>query len=202
MIPQKNIVAEIEAAIRQAFLMTLKTSFEPPPPPCIVHRDRIKQDHHFTKSFQMKKENPLTTWRRIILELLWKTIKAIASWLWINQTTTIRMNEWTIFVLINISCWCPCNSAVAARGVNKLINQSINQSRWNPYSGTEIPESITIPPFHRIERELNAKLLSLKKKRKQKIDDLTYRRLHSIDAIPPAIRGSIKHYKEGYPHLY
>lgn len=58
-------------------------------------------------------------------------------------------------------------------------------------------ESNTIPPFHRIERELNAKLLSLK--RQQKIEYITYQMLHSVDANPLAIRGSIKHNKEGNP---
>ena len=40
-------------------------------------------------------------------------------------------------------------------------------------------------------------LLSLK--RRQKIDEPTYRELRSIDGTPPAIRGSVKHHKEGNP---
>ena len=51
----------------------------------------------------MKKEKPLTTWRRINLELLWKPIyKAIASWLidydhkmeslLSDQNTLVRVN--------------------------------------------------------------------------------------------------------------
>ena len=52
-------------------------------------------------------------------------------------------------------------------------------------------------PFAKIERELNHKLLDLNKK--GKIDDSTYYKLRSTDAIPPAIRGSIKHYKAGCP---
>ena len=52
-------------------------------------------------------------------------------------------------------------------------------------------------PFKRIERELNKRLLVLKNE--HKINDSTYRKLHSTDAIPPAIRGSIKHHKEGNP---
>ena len=57
-------------------------------------------------------------------------------------------------------------------------------------------ELVSTPPFRRIERELNARLLSLKKK---KIDDSTYRKLHSTDGIPPDIRGSVKHHKKDNP---
>ena len=53
------------------------------------------------------------------------------------------------------------------------------------------------PPFKRIERELNSHLLELK--RQQKLDKQTYKKLHSTDGIPPAIRGSIKHHKPGNP---
>ena len=52
-------------------------------------------------------------------------------------------------------------------------------------------------PFAKIERELNHGLLDLKKK--NKIDESTYRKLRSSDAVPPAIRGSIKDHKPGYP---
>ena len=52
-------------------------------------------------------------------------------------------------------------------------------------------------PFKRIERELNKRLLVLKNQ--HKISESTYRKLHSTDAIPPAIRGSIKHHKQGNP---
>ena len=48
------------------------------------------------------------------------------------------------------------------------------------------------PLFAKIERKLNHKLLDLNKK--GKIDDSTYYKLRSADAIPPAIRGSIKHH--------
>ena len=58
-------------------------------------------------------------------------------------------------------------------------------------------ELVSTSPFRRIERELNAMLLSLK--RQKKIDDPTYRKLHSTDGTPPAIRGSVKHLKEGNP---
>ena len=60
-----------------------------------------------------------------------------------------------------------------------------------------IYELVSKSPFKRIERELNKRLLALKNQRK--ISDSTYRRLHSSDAIPPAIRGSIKHHKQGNP---
>ncbi len=53
------------------------------------------------------------------------------------------------------------------------------------------------PPFKKIERELNAILLQLKKQ--EKLPDNTYRKLHSSDAIPLAIRGSIKHHKTDMP---
>ena len=53
------------------------------------------------------------------------------------------------------------------------------------------------PPFTKIERELNQKLLDLNKK--GNIDDSTYYKLRSTDAIPPAIRGSTKHHKAGCP---
>ena len=42
------------------------------------------------------------------------------------------------------------------------------------------------PPFVKIERELNHKLLDLNTK--GKIDDRTYYKLRSTHAIPPAIR--------------
>ena len=51
--------------------------------------------------------------------------------------------------------------------------------------------------FKRIEHELNKKLLALKNQ--HKISDSTYCKLYSTDAIPPAIRGSIKHHKQGNP---
>ena len=56
---------------------------------------------------------------------------------------------------------------------------------------------VSKPPFRRIERELNNRLSTLKNQ--QKICDSTYRKLRSTDSIPPAIRVSIKHHKEGNP---
>ena len=56
---------------------------------------------------------------------------------------------------------------------------------------------VTKPPFKRIERELNSHLLELK--RQQKLDERTYKKLHSTDGIPPAIRRSIKHHRPGNP---
>ena len=58
-------------------------------------------------------------------------------------------------------------------------------------------ELISKPPFGKIERELNSKLLELKKQ--EKINENTYRYLHSTVAIPPVIRSSIKHYKANHP---
>ena len=52
-------------------------------------------------------------------------------------------------------------------------------------------------PFGRVERELNSRLLSLKKE--GKLNERTYNRLHSTGGLPPTIRGSVKHHKEGYP---
>ena len=49
----------------------------------------------------------------------------------------------------------------------------------------------------RLRKKLNSKLLELKKQ--EKINENTYRYLHSTDAIPPAIRGSIKHHKANHP---
>ena len=56
-------------------------------------------------------------------------------------------------------------------------------------------ELITSSPFRRIERNLDAMLLNLK--RQQKLND--YFKLRSTDYTPPAIRGSIKHHKVGNP---
>ena len=52
-------------------------------------------------------------------------------------------------------------------------------------------------PFKKIKRELNQKPFQLNKQ--EKLDDKTYRRLHSTDAQPPSIRGSVKHHKPGNP---
>ena len=52
-------------------------------------------------------------------------------------------------------------------------------------------------PFKKVERELNAMLLDLKNQ--EKLPEKTYRKLHSSDAIPPSIRGSIKHHKVNHP---
>ncbi|XP_068749247.1 uncharacterized protein [Montipora capricornis] len=51
--------------------------------------------------------------------------------------------------------------------------------------------------FVTIEKELNNRLFDLK--RRNKIDELTYRKLRSTNGSPPAIRGSIKHHKLGFP---
>ena len=57
-------------------------------------------------------------------------------------------------------------------------------------------ETVTKNPFSRVERQLNSKLLSLKNE--GKLDDRTYRKLHSSDGLPPTICGSVKYHKEGH----
>ena len=64
-------------------------------------------------------------------------------------------------------------------------------------SDRETYEVVNKTPFKKIERELNAHLLRLKKD--EKLDDYTYRIVRSTDAIPPAIRGSVKHHKPNNP---
>lgn len=70
--------------------------------------------------------------------------------------------------------------------------------RWKQIlSDRETYEVVNKPPFQKIERQLNAHLLRLNKQ--QKLDNFTYRKLRSTDAIPPAIRGSVKHHKPNNP---
>ena len=52
-------------------------------------------------------------------------------------------------------------------------------------------------PFAKIERDLNSRLLVLK--RQNKINKTVYQKLRSTDGSPPAIRGSITHHKPGFP---
>ena len=52
-------------------------------------------------------------------------------------------------------------------------------------------------PFFKVERELNHRLLDLKKQ--NKINESTYRKIRSTNAAPSAIRGSIKYHKSGCP---
>ena len=49
-------------------------------------------------------------------------------------------------------------------------------------------ETVKKSPFGRVERELNSKLLSLKKE--EKLNERTYNRLHSTDGLPPTIRAT------------
>ena len=58
-------------------------------------------------------------------------------------------------------------------------------------------EKVSKSSFKTIERELNQQLLQLK--HEQKLDEHTYKKLHSTDGIPPAIRGSVKHHKPNNP---
>ena len=70
--------------------------------------------------------------------------------------------------------------------------------KWKPYLVTvDTYHPVNKSPFAKIEKELNNRLLDLK--RHNKIDELTYRKLRSTDGSPPAIRGSIKHHKPGVP---
>lgn len=73
----------------------------------------------------------------------------------------------------------------------------LRQQNGNLLSDRNTYELVLKSPFRRIERELNKRLLVLKNQ--YKISDSTYRKLHATDAIPPAIRGSIKHHKQGNP---
>ena len=54
-------------------------------------------------------------------------------------------------------------------------------------------ETVAKNVFGRVERQLNSKLLALKNE--GKLNERTYRRLHSSDGLPPTIRGSVKHHK-------
>ena len=67
--------------------------------------------------------------------------------------------------------------------------------KFNPSLVTETPMNYYIAgsPFLRIESDLNAKFLTLKKQ--GKIDDSVYFKLRSTDGTPSAICGSIKHHK-------
>jgi hypothetical protein len=83
------------------------------------------------------------------------------------------------------NCFVVMNRSDYDDKMNELMNDS------NPY------EKVSKPPFKTIERQLNKRLLQLK--REQKLDEHTYKKLHSTDAIPPAIRGSVKHHKPNNP---
>ena len=52
-------------------------------------------------------------------------------------------------------------------------------------------------PFKKIERELNARFLNLRNR--GKLNERTYKKLHSTDGLPPTIRGSGKHHKPDNP---
>ena len=52
-----------------------------------------------------------------------------------------------------------------------------------------IYNKVTKPPFKGIERELNSLLLEFK--RQQKLDERTYKKLHSTDGIPPLFAGQL-----------
>ena len=75
-----------------------------------------------------------------------------------------------------------------------LDRTSYDEKMESILSDRETYEVVNKAPFKKIERELNAHLLRLKKE--QKLDDYTYRKLRSTDAIPLAIRGSVKHHNQ------
>jgi hypothetical protein len=58
-------------------------------------------------------------------------------------------------------------------------------------------ENIKKLPFKSLERKLNERLLDLKQQ--GILDDPTYTWLHSTDALPPSIQGSVKHHKQLRP---
>ncbi len=58
-------------------------------------------------------------------------------------------------------------------------------------------DKVAKAPYKKIERELNSQLLQLKQH--HKLDERTYKKLHSTNGIPPAIRGSVKHHKPNNP---
>ena len=65
-------------------------------------------------------------------------------------------------------------------------------------NGDNTKELVSKSPLRRIERELNNRLSTLKNQQKISCDS-PYRKLRSTDSIPSAIRGSVKHHKEGNP---
>jgi hypothetical protein len=79
-----------------------------------------------------------------------------------------------------------------------LERQSYDEKMGTLLNGNRTYEKIRKPPFKSLERKLNERLLDLKKQ--GNLDDPTYKWLHSTDALPPSIRGSVKHHKIKY-HL-
>ena len=69
-----------------------------------------------------------------------------------------------------------------------------DEKRQKLLDDKETYENVSKSTFKRIEPELNHPLQKFK--REQKIDQSTYKKLHSTDAIPSAIRGSVKHHKQ------
>lgn len=78
-----------------------------------------------------------------------------------------------------------------------LDRQSYDEKMETLLSDNRTYEKTKKPPFKTLERKLNGRLLDLKKQ--GILDDPTYEWLHSTDALPPSIRGSVKHHKPGNP---
>ena len=78
-----------------------------------------------------------------------------------------------------------------------LDKASYEEKMEDLLSDSNTYEKVNKPPFKRLERELNERLLRLKKQ--EKLDKSTYQWLHSSDGLPPAIRGSVKHHKPDNP---
>ena len=78
-----------------------------------------------------------------------------------------------------------------------VMDRSDYNQKMQALLNDKTDETVSKNPFGRVERELNSKLLSLKNE--GKLDERTYRKLHSSDGLPSTIRGSVKHHKEGLP---
>ena len=152
-IPHKNIVAEIEAAIRH--LPDVSKDAVRTTSAAILHRARLPVHNNVSKQERRALNDLKKDQSRVIM----------------------KADKGNCFVVMDKSDY--------DNKMETLLNDR------NTY------ELVSKAPFRRIERDLNAMLLSLKKQ--QKIDEPTYRKLHSTDGTPPAIRGSIKHHKEGNP---
>ncbi|KAL9953180.1 hypothetical protein ACROYT_G040554 [Oculina patagonica] len=94
--------------------------------------------------------------------------------------------------------------------ITRLPDESKDQIRT---STAAILQRASLPNHNNITKEEKKALHDIKKDssrvimkadkgncfKQQKIDESTYFKLRSTDGIPPAIRGSIKHHKEGHP---
>ena len=103
-------------------------------------------------------------------------------------------------IVVSITCECGVPGFRASSvTVVCLVNyvDKMHEKMQELLSDRNTYEKVKKPPFKKIERELNSQLLQLKQQRK--LDERTYRKLHSTNGIPPAIRGSVKHHKPNNP---